>query len=140
MNPQLNWQKLKSELNKLTDVGRLKEDLQKIATEIRKFDFHTVLSPDAQERVKTFEKKYADLIKTVHQAQRQVDREVNKIIRQVKGHRLLADVKLQDIRRVAFDQRDKLSKATQDLRKRLAKVSKKKTTKKRTSRKAKTTT
>src|ERR1700753_293625 len=92
MNPQVNWQKLRSELNKLTDVAKLKEDLQKIATEIRKFDFYTVLTPHAQERVKLFEKKYADLLKTIHQAQRQVDREVNKIIRQVKGHRLMADV------------------------------------------------
>src|SRR3954471_14990845 len=125
MNPQVNWQKLKSELNKLTDVQKLKEDLQKIASELRKFDFHTILTPDAKERVKTFEKKYADLIKTVHQAQRQVDREVNKILRQVKGSAILADDRLENIRRVAFDQRDRLTKITQDLRKRFGKPKKK---------------
>lgn len=126
MNPQVNWDKIKGELNKLADVGRLKQDLQKIATDIRKFDFHTILTPDAQERVKAFEKKYADLIKTVHQAQRQVDREVNKILRHVKGSALLADVKLENIRRVAFDQRERLNKVTQDLRKRFTKTPKKK--------------
>lgn len=143
MNPQVNWQKLKGELNKLTDVARLKHDLQKIATEIRKFDFHTVLTPQAQERVKVFEKKYAHLIKTVHQAQRQVDREVNKIIRQVKGHRLLADVKLESIRRVAHDQRERLTKVTEDFRKRLGVSGGKKKTAKRKSggsRKSKATT
>lgn len=117
-NKQVNWTKLKTELNKLTDVAKLKQDLQKIASDIRRFDFHTVLTPQAQERVKQFEKKYSDLIKTVHQAQRQVDREVNKIIRQVKGHRLLADGKLDSIRRVAQDQRVQLTKASQNLRKR----------------------
>lgn len=126
MNPQVNWQKIKGELNKLTDVAKLKQELQKLASDIRKFDFHTILTPEAQERVKTFEKKYAELLKTVHQAQRQVDREVNKILRQVKGSALLADVKLENIRRVAFDQRERLNKATQDLRKRFGKTAKKK--------------
>jgi hypothetical protein len=141
MNPQVNWQKLKGELNKLADVNKLREDLQKIATEIRKFDFHTILTPDAKERVKTFEKKYAELIKTVHQAQRQVDREVNKILRQVKGSAILADGRLENIRRVAFDQRDRLTKLTQDLRKRFGKTGKKKTKRKTTgTRKPKTTT
>jgi hypothetical protein len=140
MNPQVNWQKLRGELNKLADVGKLKQDLQKIASELRKFDFHTILTPEAKERVKTFEKKYAELIKTVHQAQRQVDREVNKILRQVKGSAILADVKLENIRRVAFDQRERLNKVTQDLRKRFAKTTKKKGKRKSTgTRKTKTT-
>jgi hypothetical protein len=140
MNPQVNWQKLRGELNKLADVNKLKADLQKIANEIRKFDFHTILTPEAKERVKTFEKKYADLIKTVHQAQRQVDREVNKILRQVKGSAILADGRLENIRRVAFDQRDRLTKLTQDLRKRFGKAPKKKGKRKATgTRKAKTT-
>lgn len=126
MNPQVNWQKLRSELNKLTDVGKLKEDLQKIAAEIRKFDFHTVLTPQAQARVKLFEKKYAELLKTVHQAQRQVDREVNKIIRQVKSHHFLADDRLEGIRRIAFDQSQRLTKTAASLRKRFGKATKKK--------------
>jgi hypothetical protein len=141
MNPQVNWQKLRSELNKLTDVQKLKEDLQKIATEIRKFDFHTVLTPQAQARVKTFEKKYAEILKTVHQAQRQVDREVNKIIRQVKSHGILADVKLENIRRVAHDQSQRFTKTAQDLRKRFAtSPGKGKKKRKSTPRKKKTTT
>jgi len=140
MNPQVNWQKLKGELNKLTDVAKLKQDLQKIATEIRKFDFHTILTPDAKERVKAFEKKYAELIKTIHQAQRQVDREVNKILRQVKGSAILADGRLENIRRVAFDQKDRLTKITKDLRKRFGKTTKKGKRKTTGTKKAKPTT
>jgi hypothetical protein len=117
-NKQVNWTKLRAELNKLSDVGKLRQDLQRIASDLRKFDFHTVLTPQALERVKTFEKKYSDLIKTVHQAQRQVDREMTKIIRHVKGHRLLADVKLDTIRRMAQDQSVQLTKAAQTLKKR----------------------
>lgn len=111
---QVNWNKLKSELNKLTDVTKLKNDLQKMASDIRKFDYQTVLTPQAKERVKLFEKKYSEIIKTVHQAQRQVDREVNKIIRHVKGNRLLTDVKLDTIRKMAQEQ----LKVTQELAKR----------------------
>lgn len=55
-NKQVNWSKLKTELNKLTDVAKLKADLHKIAGDLRKFDYHTVLTPQALERVKTVER------------------------------------------------------------------------------------
>lgn len=126
MNPQVNWQKIKSELNKLADVTKLSDELRKVANEIRNFDFHTVLTPQAQERVKAFEKRYGEILKTVHQAQRQVDREVNKILRQVKTHSILADGRLESLRKVAHQGTQKLSKVAEDLRSRLSKTKKKK--------------
>lgn len=123
MNPQVNWQKIRDEFSKLADVNRLRGELNRLTDEFRNFDFHNVLSPSAQEKVKTFEKKYADILKTVHQAQRQVDREFNRVLRQVKGHRLLADMNLEHIRKSAVQQRERLEKVAQDLRGRMQKPS-----------------
>lgn len=43
---------------------------------------------------------------------------MNKILRQVKGHRLLADGRLDTIKRMAQDQRVQITKISKDLRKR----------------------
>lgn len=87
MSTQASWQKIRNEFQRLTDVDQLKSEVHRIGNEIRKFDFHTVLSPSAQARVKSFERRYAELMRTMQQAQRQVDREFNKILRQVKTQR-----------------------------------------------------
>jgi len=85
MNTQASWNRIRNEFTRLTDVNELKSEVHRIGTELRKFDFHTVLSPSAKARVKKFERRYVDLMRTVQQAQRQVDREFNKILRQVKS-------------------------------------------------------
>lgn len=87
MNTQASWQKIRNEFTRLTDVNQLKTEVQRIGNELRKFDFHSVLSPSAQTRVKKFERRYAELMRTMQTAQRQVDREFNKIMRQVKEQR-----------------------------------------------------
>jgi len=115
MNLQVNWQKIRSELNRLSNVDELKSEVHRIGAELRKFDYHTVLSPTAQAKVKIFEKRYAELMKTLHQAQRQVDREFNRIVRQLKVQR-------QDVQKVVSDQRAKLEKLSVDFRKRFAKA------------------
>ncbi len=87
MRAQASWQKIRNEFTRLTDVDQLKSEVHRIGNELRKFDFHAVLSPSAQARVKMFEGRYAKLMRTMQQAQRQVDREFNKILRQVKTRR-----------------------------------------------------
>jgi predicted nucleic acid-binding Zn-ribbon protein len=87
MATQASWQKIRNEFTRLTDVEQLKSEVHRIGNEIRKFDFHTVLSPSAQAKVKMFERRYAELMRTMQQAQRQVDREFNKILRQIKTRR-----------------------------------------------------
>ncbi len=132
MNTQASWRRIKNELHKLTDVNQLKSEVQRIGNELRNFDFHTVLSPTAQAKVKMFERRYADLMRTMQQAQRQMDRELNKILRQIKNRRV-------DVTKVVKEQKSKLN----DLRKRFTANSsklKKAAAKRATSKKARRTT
>lgn len=137
MNTQVNWKKIRDEFQRLTNVEKIKSEVNRIGTEIRKFDYNTVLSPAAQSRVKTFERRYAELMRTLHQAQRQVDREFNRILRQIKVHR-------SDMNKAVAQQKYKLEQASTVLKKRFSKkaapsrprtAKRKATAKKRTSRK-----
>ena len=114
MTTQVNWKKIRNELQRLADVDKLKSEVQRIGTEIRKFDFHTVLSPSAQTKVKNFEKRYAELMRTIHQAQRQMDREFNRILRQIKAHR-------SDVGKVVDQQKTKLEQVSRVMKKRFTK-------------------
>ena len=111
MNSQASWSKLRTELQRLTDVEHLKNEANRIGAELRNFDFQKVLSPTAQARVKIFEKRYAELMRTVHQAQRQMDREFNRLMRQVKTQKA-------GVTKTLNQHRSKLEKASMDLRKR----------------------
>jgi hypothetical protein len=114
MNTQVNWKKIRNEFQRLTDVEQLKAEVHRIGSEIRKFDYHSVLSPSAQSKVKTFEKRYSNLMRTIGQAQRQVDREFNRILRQIKTYR-------SDVEGTMTQQKAKLQKVSHDLRKRFSK-------------------
>lgn len=114
MNTQVNWQKIRNEFSRITDVESLKTEVQKIRKELSKFDLNSVLSPAAAQKVKSFEKRYSNLMRTVHQAQRQVDREFNRILREVKVRRA-------DVNRVVADQKSRIEKASNELRKYWAK-------------------
>ncbi len=115
MNTQVNWQKIRKEFSRITDVESLKAEMQKIRKELSKFDLQAVLSPAAQQKVKAFEKRYATLMRTIHQAQRQVDREFNRILREIKVRRA-------DVDKVVTEQKSKLEKASNELRKYWAKT------------------
>ncbi len=129
MTTQVNWKKIRTEFKRLSDVEELKSEVQRIGAEIRKFDFQSVLSPNAQTKIKKFEKRYADLMRTIHQAQRQMDREFNRILRQIKGHR-------SDVNKVVAQQKNKLEKVSRDMKKRFSKKAagpvRKKTSRKKT--------
>jgi hypothetical protein len=114
MTTQVNWKRIRSELQRLADVEQLKGEVARIGSEIRKFDFHSVLSPAAAEKVKTFEKRYTVLMRSIHQAQRQMDREFNRILSQIKTHR-------SDVTKVVNEQKTKLEKVTTDFQKRFSK-------------------
>lgn len=115
MTTQVNWKRIRTELQRLADVDQLKGEVARIGAEIRKFDFHSVLSPAAAQKVKVFEKRYTVLMKTIHQAQLQMDREFNRILRQIKTHRL-------DVTKVVADQKDKLERVSSDFQKRFSKT------------------
>lgn len=117
MNTQVNWQRIRNEFQRLTDVETLKDEVQRIGTEIRRFDLQSVLSPAAQTKVKQLEKRYSELLRTIHQAQRQMDREFNRILRNIKVHR-------SDVSKIVNQQKNKLERVSTDFKKRFAKVAK----------------
>lgn len=133
MNTQVNWKKIRSEFNRLADVDTLKGEVQRIGSEIRKFDFHTVLSPAAQQKVKTFEKRYSTLMRTISQAQRQMDREFNRIMREIKTRR-------RDVNKAVTQQKSKLEAASKQFKKNFSKKAAAASSKKRATVKTKTGT
>ena len=116
MSTQVNWQKIRSEFQRLADVEKLKTEVHRIGREIRTFDYHAVLSPSAQAKVKNFEKRYSELMRNIQQAQRHMDREFNRVLRQIHVHR-------SDVRKAVAQQKSKLEKVSTDLRRRFAKRS-----------------
>ena len=86
MNTQVNWQRIRAELQRLADAESLKTEVQRISGELRKFDYHSVLSPKAAERVKELEQRYDDLMRRMHLAQRKMDREITRILKRLKFH------------------------------------------------------
>ncbi len=117
MTTQVNWKKIRDELQRFANVDKLKTEVQRIGTELRNLDFQSVLSPTAQAKVKVFERRYVDLMRTIQQGQRQMDREFNRILRQIKVHR-------SDVSKVVAEQKSKLEKASKDMQKRFAKTTK----------------
>lgn len=142
MNYELNWNNIKKELNKFTDVERLQTEVDKIKSEIKKFDVNTVLSESNQERLKQLEGKYANLMKSIHRAQRQFDLEFNKLLRRFKTTQAEAKKTLKNVRGLAEEQKVKFDKASNVIRKKVlakAKTTAKKTGAKRKARKKKST-
>lgn len=108
MSIEINWNKIRSEVTRLSDVNVLKSEVQKISNEVRNFDYQKVLSPNAKKKVKEFEKKYTKVMKSVQTAQRQVDREFNKIVRQVQEKRQTAEQQIEKLRGLAENQKSKI--------------------------------
>lgn len=117
MNYELNWNKIKKELNKFTDVDRLQSEVNKIKSEIKKFDVNTVLSSSNQVRLKQLEGKYANLMKSIHRAQRQFDLEFNKVLRRFKTTQTEAKKTFKNVRGLAEEQKVKFDKAAKAVRK-----------------------
>lgn len=148
----LDWTKIKKEVNRLSDLEVLRTEIQKVRDEVKNFDYQGFLSPSAQQRVKDFEKRYNKLMKTVGSAQRQIDREFSKLIRQVQKHRDTAEDRISMLKKLAEEQKNKLDKVAKDFsggtstkkkkkktasKKAASKVTKKKTAKKTSRRKKK---
>lgn len=134
MKTQINWQKLRSELQRLSNVEQLKSEVNRLKQEVRGFDLQSVLSPAAKAKVKMFEKKYTELVKAMHQTQRQMDRELARFMREVT-------IQTTDLTKTFKQQRSRLEKLSSDVQQRFANLTKsrKKTGKRATTRKRKPT-
>lgn len=72
---------IKEKLRQLTDLDRLKAERGKMTGEIKNFDLHIPLAPQARVRLKTLEKRFKDVRKKIILVQKQIDGEVNKFIK-----------------------------------------------------------
>lgn len=114
--PQVNWEKLKTELNKYSDLETLKAEVHKLSQELKSFDIHVHLSPKAKERLKAVEDKYHEISKTLNKTQRQFDKELDRLVRQFKSQRTKAESKLHLVKSAAITQKKKLEKVSLDLK------------------------
>lgn len=71
---------LKKELSRLTDINYLKKEINRVAAEVKKFDVHSHLNPKSRARLEHLEARFADLIGTLQQLQKQVDASLDKFI------------------------------------------------------------
>lgn len=78
---------LKSELSRLTDIKYLKKELNRIAGEVKKFDVHRHLSPQARERLEALEERFRDLLKTLQDLQKQVDANLERLLETMRSFR-----------------------------------------------------
>lgn len=75
---------LKKELGRLTDVNYLKKELNRIAAEVKNFDVHPYLTPQARTRLERLEKRFRELLKSLTVLQKQVDTNLVKLKKIVK--------------------------------------------------------
>jgi len=125
----LDWKKIRSEISRLSDLNVLKSEVQKARDEIMKFDLQDFLSPNAQKKVKEFEKRYNKLMKNMGSAQKQMDREFNKLIRQIQKHKSTAQNRIDQLKNLAETQKDKVEKVAKDLNNRVVGTAKKSSSK-----------
>ena len=114
MAKTIDWNKIKNELNKMANLEKITAELKKIRAELSHGDFHSILTPSALARVKKVEKRYSDLVKSAHKAQSQIDREVSRIMRQVKSYNSITKIKLQDVKDIAEAQKKTFLKSVKE--------------------------
>jgi hypothetical protein len=84
---------LKKELGRLTDVNYIKKELNRVAGEIKRFDVHMHLTPQAKERLENLEERFARALKSLQDLQRQVDSSLEHFIKNVRKTRLARSAK-----------------------------------------------
>jgi hypothetical protein len=128
--PTLNWDQIRREISSYTDLNKLKTELSRLKEDISKLKVRDFLSPASEKKLKRLEAKYGDVLKSVHRAQRQLDREVNRFMRKLKTHRQDAEKKLESFYDLAMAQKSWFANMVKPKKKT---VRKKKTTRKKTS-------
>jgi Skp family chaperone for outer membrane proteins len=82
--PMKDLNTLKKELTRLADVDMLKKELSRLAGEIKDFDVHVALSPQAKSRLTKLEKRFRELMKRLARLQKEVDRSLAKFVKLVR--------------------------------------------------------
>lgn len=139
MSYQLNVKKLIQELRGPKGVEVLKDEFNKIKSEVQKIN--KMIKPQAQASIKQAEDKYHDLVKTLNSAQGEFDKEMKKTIVLIKKSATHIERNLNNYKKVALQQKAKLSKVVTTKKKAVKKAATatKKATKKVARRASKTT-
>ena len=81
---ELNINKVKEEIQKLSNLEYVKSELKRLTEEIRQFDVQKRLSPTARKRLRGLESRYENWMRSLSKAQKQLDREFSKALRNIK--------------------------------------------------------
>lgn len=129
-----NWKERFEELLKSKNIDDVKAELTKLATDLQKeiqsFDINSHLSASNKDRVKSVEKSYTEVVRSLHKVQKQFDREFNKTLRLVTKTRTDAEKRLSAFKKQFGQKKAKLTKVVKQKVKR-AKPKAKKAAKKR---------
>lgn len=92
-----DFNSIREELQKLTDVEYLKKELSRAANEIKNFDVEKLnLSPENKAKLKTLEKRFNEIVKRVRALEKQIEPEVNKLVAMIKKHGKEAEAKIRE--------------------------------------------
>ena len=111
-----NWRDRLEDLLKAKNLDELKSEFKRIGgdlqTEIQNFDLNEHLSPAAKSKVKDLEKRYNEVLKSIHKAQKQFDREFSKALKVMKSTQKDAEKKLDGIKKKVAAQKKQITKVT----------------------------
>lgn len=137
----LDWQKIRTELAKIKDMQTLKEELHKLSTEIKKIDLDSNLVPQARKQLASLQNRYETFVVQLSSAQKQLDREFNRVWRQMRQTKVQAQSTLKMAKKDVLKHGTSLDKMAKSLAKTIAssaKASTQSSSKKRSSQTSKT--
>lgn len=104
---------LLDELRHLTDSNYLKKEINRVAAEVKNFDVKKNLSAKTQRKLAKLEKRFRDLIGQLHEFQRQVDSNLQKLMSKVRSKAKKAPVRATKKRTKATTRKKKSSAKTE---------------------------
>jgi hypothetical protein len=110
---EFNFDRIRKEIEKYTNTKQIKAEFSKLEEKVRNFDMHLKLSPEAKRKIDLVEKKYGEVVKAVNDAQKKLDVEFTKAVKNLKTTRSDLEKKLNGIRTKAQSHKNKI-KATLD--------------------------
>lgn len=109
LNLSVDLKKLVNEMRGPKGAAALTEEFERISTELRKLKDE--VKPKAQAQLEKAEDRYQDLVKKLHAAQKDLDKEVTKRISIVKKQAREVEKNLNQYKKLALKQKSKLQTA-----------------------------
>jgi len=127
-----NFQFLVSKISSSPQFKKAKDEIQKVADDLKRKSINIHLSPEAKKKLNEAMATYQTLVKKVNQTEKQVESEFNKAISKIKKSRSNVEKSLNSYTKLAMHQKAKLEKVFKAAPKASASAKKdsKKTTKK----------